>query len=509
MTFRPALARGAALLAFAAIQMGTDAAAESIDLYGVTEASLAWAPASGPVVGYYVIVTRNSETAAVQSLAFEPRTTISGVIGDEVTVAVSAFDIAGLAGPISQASPTLRFNPEGGSPPPDDPPLDDPPPDSPGGEGPGTALDFDGDGVSDLLLRERSGSDEIVLWRMDASDVQSIAALAEAPPSWAIVGNGDYDGDGVADILWEAATGQMIIWRMRGGVPEVSLLDLSDLAADAEWHVGGSGDFDGDGHDDILLFSRILGESEIVYLRGGEVNERARLPGYAGAWSVSATDDVDGDGIDEIVWRDERLHNLVLWDMDGAGPSAPSVLMAAVPDWRVIGSGDFDGDGKADLYVQRGESANVQVWRLDGGTVTHSIELPGRGDPWLASGVGDYDYDARSDLVWFDPVGGNIEIWFSDGDGVTAEAVTGGAAGGVVVSGPDGSDDSEFRELLCSGDFNDDGLANGLDFALVLSCYGSDGTGVCRQVDMDSDGIVGHIDFELFKSAFLGAACGR
>ena len=36
MTFRPALARGAALLAFAAILMGPDAAAESIDLSGVT-----------------------------------------------------------------------------------------------------------------------------------------------------------------------------------------------------------------------------------------------------------------------------------------------------------------------------------------------------------------------------------------------------------------------------------------------------------------------------------------
>ena len=93
MTFRPALALGTALLAFAAIQMGAAAAAESIDLYGVTEATLAWAPATGPVVGYYVIVTRSSETAAVQSLAFEPRTTISAAIGDEVTVAVSAFDI--------------------------------------------------------------------------------------------------------------------------------------------------------------------------------------------------------------------------------------------------------------------------------------------------------------------------------------------------------------------------------------------------------------------------------
>ena len=88
-----------------------------------------------------------------------------------------------------------------------------------------------------------------------------------------------------------------------------------------------------------------------------------------------------------------------------------------------------------------------------------------------------------------------------------AQAVPGGAAGGVVVSGLEGSDDSEFRERLCNADFNDDGLVNGLDFATVHRCYGSEGTGACQQGDMDSDGVVGSIDFELFQGAFLGAVC--
>ena len=50
--------------------------AQQIDLFGVTEATLEWSPASGPVTGYYVIVARNGGTPALQGVAKETRATI-------------------------------------------------------------------------------------------------------------------------------------------------------------------------------------------------------------------------------------------------------------------------------------------------------------------------------------------------------------------------------------------------------------------------------------------------
>jgi hypothetical protein len=35
-------------------------------------------------------------------------------------------------------------------------------------------------------------------------------------PSWHAIGTGDYNGDGHSDILWQSASGQAAIWEMNG-----------------------------------------------------------------------------------------------------------------------------------------------------------------------------------------------------------------------------------------------------------------------------------------------------
>ena len=35
-------------------------------------------------------------------------------------------------------------------------------------------------------------------------------------PSWKAIGTGDYNGDGHSDILWQNASGQAAIWEMDG-----------------------------------------------------------------------------------------------------------------------------------------------------------------------------------------------------------------------------------------------------------------------------------------------------
>lgn len=515
MDLRPALLRAAAIGVFTITSFTISFRAEAaVDLYGVDEVTLSWEEASGPVIGYFVIVAPADEGPFVHGVVAGPSATVSVRPGDEFAVRVAAFDKSGVAGPLSPSSPTLRFHreaggttpPDGGDPPPDG--GDPPPPDdgNPGPKGPGTAYDFEGDGASDLLVREPTGG--VALWRMDGSSVRAAEAFPVDSNAAEIVGAGDYDGDGIADLLWEdLASGGLRVWLLRdGALREEVAVDTSGLAAGEAWRVGGSGDFDGDGHDDVVLFSRVVGASELLFLRDGATDSRMRLEAYAGAWSIDASDDFDGDGVDEILWRDEVRHELVLWDLNGDG-STPT-FAAPVTGWRVAGTGDFDGDGRADLFAVREDPPSAQVWMSGGTQLASLLDLPTPSPGQVASHVGDFDADARADLVWSDPAGG-IEIWFSDGAGVTRETVAGGSAGAVALLGEEGSDDTEFRARLCDADFDGDLDVDAHDYPHFAQCFGAPGSGDCSQADMDGDGLVGVSDFRIFKSLFAGAACGR
>ena len=514
MTRRFGFARGTLPLGLASALLGAGAGAETIDLYGVTRATLAWADAAGPVAGYYVVVTPEAEHAYLAGVVDEPRATIRAGVGDSLTISVVAFDADGKPGPLSPPSPTLRFNPpqdtsppgDGGDPPGEPDPDPPAPPDDGDGDPPqpplGAPLDLTGDGFSDLLVRQASG--DLLLWRMRGGAVLASDPIEDLHPAWEIVGGGDYDGDGVADLLWEElAGGRLAVSLFRDAKPGAPmLLDLAGLDASEEWRVGGSGDFDGDGRDDVMLVSRVLGESEILYLVGGRVDARRRLPGHRGAFSVVATDDVDGDGVDEIVWRDELRRELLVSEVDGAEQVA-----GAIAGWRVIGSGDFDGDGRADLFAEQVETRRVQAWLFHGGSIAGVVELPAASGDRVASHVGDYDADARSDLVWHGAGDGVVEIWFSDGDGVSAEPVANAGTGSEIANGADGSDDAGFRARLCDADLNGDGVVSAGDMQVLLACHGRPAIAECGPADMDSDAQVTATDLELFRRAFGGHTC--
>ena len=73
---------------------------------------------------------------------------------------------------------------------------------------------------------------------------------------WHIVGTGDFDGDGKGDLLWRTDGGALAIWEMTGSqIKAADYIRMGSTAIGApgkDWHVSGTGDFDGDGKDDLL-----------------------------------------------------------------------------------------------------------------------------------------------------------------------------------------------------------------------------------------------------------------
>ncbi len=89
------------------------------------------------------------------------------------------------------------------------------------------------------------------------------------PPEWHIAGTGDFNGDGQTDLLWEnTVTGQRYMWLMNG-TSYAGGADLGTLPPD--WRIAGTGDFNADGQTDILWEDTATGDRGIWLMNGWSV----------------------------------------------------------------------------------------------------------------------------------------------------------------------------------------------------------------------------------------------
>jgi len=98
--------------------------------------------------------------------------------------------------------------------------------------------DFNGDGRAEILWRGNDGT--LVIWNEYLYEVGR-PRFGNTPgwvatPDWQIAGLGDFNGDGRTDILWRQTTGTLQIWKMNG-IIHVGPSAL--LPVDATWQVHG------------------------------------------------------------------------------------------------------------------------------------------------------------------------------------------------------------------------------------------------------------------------------
>ena len=114
-------------------------------------------------------------------------------------------------------------------------------------------------------------------------------------PSWTEIGTGDFNDDGHSDILWQNANGQASIWEMNG--------------------------------------NNLIG--------GGPVG-----PNPGPAWKAIGTGDFNDDHHSDILWQNTSTGQVSIWEMNGTnliggGPVGPN----PGPSWPALGTGDFNDDG--------------------------------------------------------------------------------------------------------------------------------------------------------------------
>jgi hypothetical protein len=176
--------------------------------------------------------------------------------------------------------------------------------------------DFNGDGRDDMLLRHTSGTLTNWLGTATGGFVDNWGTFSQVlSTSWQVAGTGDFNGDGRADVLLRHTSGTLTNWL---GTANGSFVDNWGVVAQAlstSWQVVGTGDFNGDGRDDMLLrhtsgtLTNWLGNSNGSFTDNWGVFN-VPLPT---AWQVEGIGDFNGDGRDDILWRNGSTGQITDW----------------------------------------------------------------------------------------------------------------------------------------------------------------------------------------------------
>jgi hypothetical protein len=349
-----------------------------------TSAQLAWTAATGPVAGYAVEVSRNGGAFLEESRVAATATSVSGAIGDTLTVRVRAYDAIGRVGPASTPSDAITFTSTAPPPPP-------PAPSGPTG-------DIDGNGLTDALAFDSAtGTLSAVLLMGDGSR-RWVSLGAPRDPAMRPAGYSDVDGDGSADLLLRSATsGANELWLMRGTT--YAVLPLPAQAA--RFGVAALRDFSGDGLADVFFHDATKGESVLWTLTGDGVSGALPVDPAPTGSKLAAIADVDGDGAPDLLWQRTSRRTLQAWLLSGTVPRAVVGLGTGLSGARIVGVGDLDASGSDDLVWSRPTTTgfDVYVWFL-AGTSAPRIGLAARfGSKTSFRGVVDADADGRDDFV--------------------------------------------------------------------------------------------------------------
>lgn len=297
-----------------------------------------------------------------------------------------------------------------------------------------TVGDFDGDGRDDMVFRNiESGANRILYARGDGFVEVTDRIGRGTINGFDEMASGDFDGDGRDDLIFrevESGVNRILFSRGEG------FSDVTNRAA-AGWINGfdemAVGDFDGDGRDDILFREVDSGVNRILFARGNEQFNPVtnRIPtGWIDGADEMIVGDFDGDGRDDVMVRNVEDGNNRIAFARGNEQFA-EVTNRIPPGWingaEEVTVGDLNGDGRDDLIFRNVESgSNRVVYGLPNeqfGEVTHNLP-PGAINGFDEFATGDFDGDGHMDLFFREVESGVNRILYAVDSGSDSDTTT-------------------------------------------------------------------------------------
>ena len=185
--------------------------------------------------------------------------------------------------------------------------------------------DFNNDRFDDILWRnDVTGENRLFL--MQGTTILSELFIDSVPDNnWKVAGVADFNFDKKADILWRHDVNRRVwLYLMDSNTITNGAGVGEHIAFTSEnWDIQGVGDSNDDGKSDILWRHNVNGRVWMYLMDGTTIlNSTGSAPGEhvaftALAWEIKATGDYNGDGKDDVFWRHSVSGDNWMYLLDG------------------------------------------------------------------------------------------------------------------------------------------------------------------------------------------------
>lgn len=209
--------------------------------------------------------------------------------------------------------------------------------------------------------------------------------------------SGDFDGDGHDDVFWyQPGSGSDSLWYSEGD----RTWSYHNSINVSNTYTPVAGDFDGNGTTDIIWY-RPGSLSDPVWWFNKTRGSYSSDTFYINGTYIPVVGKFDNDSDDDIVWYDPYRGTANIWWSRGDGTFRTDDDVPVGMGYNPV-AGDFDGNGRSDIFWHRRGTGTDQIWWqfADGYNFVSQSDVDVQSYGWFEPIVGDFNGDGCDDIIW-------------------------------------------------------------------------------------------------------------